>query len=414
MKVLLSAYACEPDIGSEQAVGWNWLQNIVSECDVTVITRSNSKQLIEKWVQNNPGCLNATFYYMDCGPLALFLKKLLPGGTYIYYYLWQRKLGKSMPKITGGKRYDLYHHITFASFRMPVGLKGTPMVWGPVGGAELAPLRLLKGYGSLNGRARELFRNLATIFASKCVSIWQPIMDKNGIALASTPATHEILRRQGIPTKLMATIGYDLVSDQHVDRCEDEAPLRLLYVGRLHLLKGLHLALGAIAKIKRGKIQFTIVGEGPERSRLSILAGKLGISNEVEFLGHIPNQMLDEVYSTHKLLIAPSLYESGGLSILEAFAHGLPAIVLDCGGPALSVAQGCGHKICMNQSKSETIQHIADAIQKYINHPELLRQHGANAKSHLESEYLWEKKKLQMMKVYKELITNTKSTNTKT
>ena len=44
LKVLLSAYACEPNKGSEPGVGWNWLIEIAKlNHKVTVITRSNKK-----------------------------------------------------------------------------------------------------------------------------------------------------------------------------------------------------------------------------------------------------------------------------------------------------------------------------------------------------------------------------------
>lgn len=48
MKVLVSAYACEPNHGSEPAVGWNWVTQIATFADVTVITRENNRYSIEK------------------------------------------------------------------------------------------------------------------------------------------------------------------------------------------------------------------------------------------------------------------------------------------------------------------------------------------------------------------------------
>ena len=47
LKVLLSAYACEPDRGSEPEVGWQWAVHLARRHDVTVVTRSNNRGPIE-------------------------------------------------------------------------------------------------------------------------------------------------------------------------------------------------------------------------------------------------------------------------------------------------------------------------------------------------------------------------------
>ena len=48
MKILLSAYACEPNKGSEPAVGWNWTRSLIDQGhDVHLITRSNNQPSID-------------------------------------------------------------------------------------------------------------------------------------------------------------------------------------------------------------------------------------------------------------------------------------------------------------------------------------------------------------------------------
>ena len=49
-KILVSAYACEPYKGSEQAVGWNIVLELAKTDDVHVITRANNKIPIEKFL----------------------------------------------------------------------------------------------------------------------------------------------------------------------------------------------------------------------------------------------------------------------------------------------------------------------------------------------------------------------------
>jgi len=53
MKVLVSAYACEPHKGSEPGVGWNWVKQIARFHEVWVITRANNKEKIEEELNRN-------------------------------------------------------------------------------------------------------------------------------------------------------------------------------------------------------------------------------------------------------------------------------------------------------------------------------------------------------------------------
>ena len=46
MKILLSAYACEPNRGSEQGVGWSWAVELSKHHEVWVITRYNNEPTI--------------------------------------------------------------------------------------------------------------------------------------------------------------------------------------------------------------------------------------------------------------------------------------------------------------------------------------------------------------------------------
>ena len=64
--------------------------------------------------------------------------------------------------------------------------------------------------------------------------------------------------------------------------------MRLLFVGRLHLLKGLHLVLHAIAGLEPGKVHLTVVGDGAERQRLQKMTGQLNLGESVSFRGFVP------------------------------------------------------------------------------------------------------------------------------
>lgn len=400
------AFACEPDEGSEPEVGWQWAQVMARSCDVTVITQTKNRERIERWCRehngNNPG---VEFIYVELSGIWRWIKKRVPGGMYAYYTCWQWMLKSEVARLLESDEFDLIHHVTFASFRMPVFVSGRPLVWGPVGGAETAPMQLLDGFGTLAGKLRERVRNVATHAAARLLRLMDPTRRCGGIALASTPATAEVLKRGGISAALMPAIGYEFDEDvTGVREVSAGGPLRLLFVGRLHLLKGLHLLLQALAQLKPADACLTIVGSGPEQTRLTRLAEKLGIASRCCFSGFVPRNELAAIFARHDVVVAPSLYESGGLSVLEGFAHGLPAIVLDCGGHALSVAQGCGIRIRPDQAQDAVVLQLRDAILRYSGDRDLVRQHGMAARVGLRQRYGWNSKHDAMLETYQRLL----------
>ena len=87
MKVLVSAYACEPHRGSEGGVGWNLVKQIARFAEVWVITRANNRAVIEDELRRNP-VSNLHFKYYDVPKWMSFWKKKTRG-LYLYYLLWQ-------------------------------------------------------------------------------------------------------------------------------------------------------------------------------------------------------------------------------------------------------------------------------------------------------------------------------------
>src|ERR1700686_4339173 len=98
MKILLSAYSCLPNSGSEPGIGWNWAQGIAA-CghQVFVITRANKRDIIETECAAH-SIRNPQFIFHDLSPS---LQKLysLPFGNYAYYILWQYTAAKRAAQV---------------------------------------------------------------------------------------------------------------------------------------------------------------------------------------------------------------------------------------------------------------------------------------------------------------------------
>jgi glycosyltransferase involved in cell wall biosynthesis len=104
------------------------------------------------------------------------------------------------------------------------------------------------------------------------------------------------------------------------------ASARLVAVGRLIDIKAHDELLHALAESSASHT-LTIVGDGPLRSHLEALAGRLGLSDRVELVGHIddPGRLAARVAAAD-LLVHPSRFEGMPNAVLEALALGTPVL----------------------------------------------------------------------------------------
>lgn len=115
----------------------------------------------------------------------------------------------------------------------------------------------------------------------------------------------------------------------------------ILFAGRLSFEKRPHVVLLAarVLSLRGVKAKFVIAGDGPMRRQLEAMADGL----DVTFLGRISGrQELAGLMSSADLAIAPSPFETFGLSILEMLACGTPVIVADAGAGMEIIDEKCG------------------------------------------------------------------------
>ena len=93
-------------------------------------------------------------------------------------------------------------------------------------------------------------------------------------------------------------------------------------------------ALNAFALVRRAipHARLTICGEGPELARLQAQAKALMLQSSVHFTGKITNAAMAELYRKADLVLNPSLGDNMPISVLEAWASGVPVVSTDVGG----------------------------------------------------------------------------------
>lgn len=109
-------------------------------------------------------------------------------------------------------------------------------------------------------------------------------------------------------------------------------PFRLGLAGRVESLKGMPLALHALAELKKRGIscELAVAGEGKELQKLRTLSRNLTLGNQVSFLGVVQN--MSTFYEAIDCFLCPSLREPFGLVCAEAMAHGCPVIAATVDG----------------------------------------------------------------------------------
>jgi len=142
--------------------------------------------------------------------------------------------------------------------------------------------------------------------------------------------------------------------------------------GRLNYRKGYDFLIRACSLLKEKGYNFRldIIGDGPERQKLSNLIEELGLAERVKILGFIPHSETISYYRKAEIFVLPAIKEGFGLVFVEALASGTPVISADSGGVPDIIQDGITGLLV----PPENAEQLAQAIAKLLDHPELAAQ----------------------------------------
>lgn len=363
MRVLLSAYACEPNKGSEPEVGWQRALHMLERADeVWVLTRSNNQTVIEADPRSHAQGLH--FLYYDLPKWALMLKKrawFLP----IYCVLWQFGAYRLAAKRHRDMPFDAVFHVTFVSmlYGSWMGRLGIPFIVGPIAGGERAPLRLRSSM-PIRCQASELLRDLRIVLQRYSPLARSAFADAERIFVTTKDSVRLVPRKWRFKVEVHLAIGTDRRAEQGGEWSPTNRP-RFVFAGRLLHWKGIHLAIRALPTARKTvpDATLTIFGSGPEDEWLRAIARECGVTDAVEFVGNLSREQLIDSFRLYTALTFPSLHDSGGLVVLEALSAGIPAICLDIGGPGVIVEPSGGIVVpTVNADEEAVVAGIALAM----------------------------------------------------
>jgi glycosyltransferase involved in cell wall biosynthesis len=361
VKLLISAYACAPNRGSDYAVGWNWATEAHRlGNEVWVLASSVHREDIEAACGSDPTLGGIHWIFPTVGYWRLE-RGVEPERERTYNMLWQWAARGEARRLCRETAFDAIHHVSWAGIRAMtfLGSLGPPLIIGPIGGGETSPPGLRGALGR-RGRLLESVRDLSngTITLNPTV---RPGLSAASVIFASTAETRDLfgaaIRNK---TVVFSQLGLPSLPAARPKTNPDRPP-HFLYAGRLLYWKGIHIALRAFADVARQipGARFTIVGDGPERATLQREAG-----DGVRFVPRLPQDELFGLYDANDMLLFPSLHDSGGFVALEALAYGMPVVCLDLGGPGDLVTSECG--IVVKTDGLNTDQVVADMAARIV------------------------------------------------
>ena len=183
--------------------------------------------------------------------------------------------------------------------------------------------------------------------------------------------------------------GVDLAELNPADRSalKEPAPY-VLCIAAHNEKKGLDVLLRAfarIAKVQR-QLKLVLVGDGPLREELEVLAGALQLNSQVNFAGSQERGKVADLLHGCEVFVLPSRSEPFGIAIIEAMACGKPVVATRTGGIPEIIEHGQDGLLVEPDNPGE----LADAIQSLLNNPKLGAALGAKGRIKVGERFLWE------------------------
>lgn len=384
MRILISAYACNPYGGSEPGVGWTAVCRIARNHDVWVLTDIHNKPGWDKGREEGVIPSNVQVRFVRERASAIRNPFIAHIDSWLSYAAFNRLVLQAAEAWHREVGFDLCHQVTIAAWRMPSPLWRLPIpfVWGPIGGAGYIPAAF-RGMLSVSSRLFERARDFQTALASR-TRAFRDCIRESAVVFAANEETEEFLKpfRGDKPLVRLPIASLPAEKVARFKRPENVllpgGPLQLFAGGNMEGRKGVSLALKALAMVKEAGVDFhyTIGGGGPEIASLKTLAMRLGLAAQVTFHSGFGGDDYVRQLQATDVYFLPSFRESTPVTLLEACLAGCYPVVADTSAQGEIVRMAGGKAIPVKDMDS-LIKGLAEAVIWCAQHRDELRQLAA-------------------------------------
>lgn len=402
-KIMVSAYACEPNKGSEPGVGWNWVLQMSKYFELWVLTRESNKQNIQNFIKQNEQYKGIHFIYYDLPKWARFWKKGLRG-VRTYYTIWQICSDHVIKTIMEENNIEIFHHLTYGNSLWTVSKYGQKkiFIYGPVGGVDTIPKDFSRHY-SLRNRTIEWIRRCVVAmlpfnrpFIKRCKNA-NIILCKTEYMRNAVPAIY----------RDKAMIFTDVASEvviHNVPGIENKSKIEFIIVGKLDAWRGFDLAIEAFAKLIKTNqnVHLTIIGDGSDKRRLKSMVSRLNIEDYVTFTGTVKYDVYHSYMCNCNVVLNPALKEGAVTVAFDAMSYGKPIICVNTHGYT-KYFQDIASIVSIS-SYNKTIEDLAEEMKKLLD-PQIRQLMGSKLQQS-GIEYNWNTKGVQIYEMIKQYIAN--------
>jgi len=407
LKLLISAYACCPNRGSEPGMGWNFVLGLSEFHEVHVIVEKRKWEIpIIEYIKEHPGLeKNLKFYFID-KQRNKWLRKIWPPSYYWFYKKWQIKALQLAIKLDRLEKFDIIHQLNMVGYREPGYLWkiDKPFVWGPIGGLENSPWNFLPSLG-LKGWVFYTGRNIYNLFQRNLSNrAKQASKRNNATMIAATPGNHNLIKELwNANSEVICEVGQENLGIGIVPskRTSSTESLKIIWSGQHTPRKNLPLLLLALEKIEF-PFELHILGKGEMTNSWKKIAYKKGLNQYCIWYGWIERKKAIEIMSAGHVFCITSISDLTSTVTLEALSYGLPIICLDHCGFSHVVTEECGIKITVNSPKEASFN-IAVALNKLYS-DETYRQRLSSGALSRASDFEWKMKIKQLNTIYTSLL----------
>jgi glycosyltransferase involved in cell wall biosynthesis len=403
LKILVSAFNCIPDHGSEPAIGWGFVKAISERHDLHVLTEdAEFREKIESHLDLHPEMRRRITFHFIPSNMDHLVSGMWRPYLYLVYRDWQRKALRLARNLHERIGFDLVHHVTTCRYAEPGLLWKLPLpfVWGPTGGMENLPWRFI---GSLDpaGILFHSCRNLVNSFQTRFAVSPRVAARRagKGLIAATSENRGKLARFWGKPSHLLCEMGSESADPRSPTLREEGSPLRLSWSADHNSSKALPLLLDAAGRLN-GNVDWhlDILGSGSRTEAWKRKAERLGIDGRCTWHGWIPRQEAMEVVRKSHVFVISSLADITSSVLMEAISMGVPVICLDHCGFRDVVTDECGIKIPV-RTPAQVSAGIAGAIEK-IGNDEPGRRRLAEGAFRRAGEFSWERKMEILNRIY--------------
>lgn len=202
--------------------------------------------------------------------------------------------------------------------------------------------------------------------------------------------------------------GVDVEKFQPIQASDNEDKSTIFFLSVLdefHKYKGLDYLLEALKIVKNNvpDVKLIVGGKGVLLDHHQEMAASLGLKDNVEFAGFIPDEEIADYYSQASVFVLPSissLQEGFGIVALEALACQTPVVTTDIVGVAHDLKQIKGGIVIPPRDTHK----LADAITQILSDAQMQKEMGQRGRKLVQEKYTWKGVASSMEKVYKEIL----------